>query len=393
MKILFVSALYPYPLYSGGQIRVYNLLRELSKKHEITLAAFTRTSEETGVNNKLSFCKKVITAHRGRAWQPKYVLGSVLGTHSFLVQSYINPQMRKLLEEELNHTTYDLIHLEPWYVFESLPPTSTPIVSVEHNIEYDVYQKYANSFAVPLMRPFFYPDIYKMRREEEHIWKKSRAVVAVSYSDRKIITKKIDVKHVEIVPNGVALESFRMRKPISYDEKLRLLYVGSFRWMQNRDAVAFLMRDIWPKIREFYPKAKLRIIGKSAPKGLKKTIGEGGAILDEHVDDIAAEYAQAHILIAPLRVGGGTSYKILEAMASGVPVITSSLGAEGLEMQSGREIMIAKNTQEYVDCLQKIVTDDVFRIKLTHTARSIIEKYYDWGSIASKLDAVWAQSA
>src|SRR5258706_13578997 len=143
MKILFVSAVLPYPLHSGGQIRIYNLLKRLSKYHEIHVYSFIRSEHEKEYISDLSFCKKVIPIMRGRVWQPGYMFKSITGAYPLLWESYHNSQMQSLLADEIIAGKYDLIHVEPGYVWRSIPTEGrTPIIVAEHTVEHAAYEAY-----------------------------------------------------------------------------------------------------------------------------------------------------------------------------------------------------------------------------------------------------------
>ncbi len=284
MRVLFVSAVLPYPLYSGGQIRIYNLLKQLSQNHEITLFSFIRNEEERKNIQALSFCKHVETIYRGHAWQLNYVARSLLGSYPFLLSTYDNGQMRNALIHALESQHYDLVHIEPGYVWPSIPKRSVPLVVSEHNIEHTVYQEYVRRFPIIPLRPFLYADVLKLLWWEKHIWKKAANVIAVSDDDKAVMEKTIDASKISVVPNGVDVLIFPYAA-----KKLRndpvFLFVGNFLWMQNRDAVSYLSSDLWPKIKNVYPNATLRVVGKHMPENLRRKINEGMVLL-EHVDQI-----------------------------------------------------------------------------------------------------------
>lgn len=393
MNILFVSALMPYPLYSGGQVRVYNLIRRLAKKHDITLATFLRSLDEKRWEKDLSFCKKIITFYRGHAWQPGYVLRAIAGTKPLLLASYDHEDLREEIATELATGEYDLVHIEPWYVWPSIPITTTPVVAVTHNIEYGIYAQYARTFPFAPVRPFYYWDVVKLRFWEEHVWKRASKVIAVSPDDARVIQESIGSRSsVAVVPNGVDVTSFHFvvkkigRRPV-------LLFVGSFAWMQNRDAIVWLVKEIWQRIRSRHPNANLRVVGRNMPDAIRSRVTGGGITILEHVEDIQKEFQAADILLAPIRIGGGTSFKILEAMASGLPVVTTTLGATGLNVTHGQELMIGDTPDQLVDAADTLLSSPQKRQEIAKRARIIIEKHYTWDRIASSLDALWYETA
>lgn len=373
MKILFVSAVLPYPLYSGGQVRIYNLLKRLASTHEIHLYSFIRSEKEKQYLPKLRFCKNVTTVHRGRVWQPKYLLGSLTSTYPLLWASYHNSEMLSLLADELTKGKYDVVHLEPGYVWPSLPETRVPVVVCEHNIEHTVYEAYVKQFPIGILRPFLMRDVVKMKTWQYHVWKKATHIITVSESDRSMIGQQ----NVSVVPNGVDTKEFVFRPKKTMSKNLTLLYVGNFRWMENKDAAAHLIRDWWPAIKEKYQHARLRIVGKNAPSG-PYFVGS--------VEKIQDELYAADIMLAPIRIGGGTKYKILEAMAAGLPVITTKLGIAGMDIEES--VCLAKEPNDVLRSISWL-SENKNRLAMVTVARKIIEKEYSWDLIAQKLDRIW----
>jgi polysaccharide biosynthesis protein PslH len=392
MKILFVSAVFPYPLYSGGQVRVFNLLKRLSKKHDISLFSFIRTDDEEQYKKNVSFCRLVTTVKRGRAWQLRYVLRAVTSSYPLLLSTYDSTRMKELIEKELQTRTYDIVHIEPGYVWPSIPTTTIPVVVSEHNIEHEVYTGFVKRFPVPFFRFLLSSDVNKLKNWEAKIWQQAAHVVAVFDGDKKKISHVVDSGKISVVKNGVDLASFPFKpKTVSKNGKITFLYVGNFAWMENRDAVFHLLKDIWPAIVERYPQAHLRIVGKNLPENLRGMGTISSVSFLEHVENIQTELALSDIMLAPIRIGGGTKYKLLEAMASGLPVITTKFGANGLLATHDKEICIADSEEEVLQAIHTLVQGKRRMIIVT-AARKLIEKNYSWETIADDLNRVWEEA-
>ncbi len=386
MNIAFISAVFPYPLHSGGQVRVYNLLKRLSKSHDITLFAFIRDESEKKYSKELSFCKKVIPIYRGRAWKPIYILRSLFSKWPFLYATYEHRKLRDLLIQ--SKMQFDLIHIEPGYVYSSLPDLHIPLIVAEHNIEHEVYQGYVRSFPVAVLRPLLQRDVNKMIRIQSEIWNKASSVVTVSDDDATYISLNSNQKSVHVVPNGTDLDYFAFSPKKTIEKKsLRFTYVGNFLWMQNTNAIEHILKSIWPIIAKKYPDATFTIVGKHFPYSLKSLLTTSVTVIDS-VPDIRSIYSKADILLAPIRIGGGTRYKILEAMATGLPVITSTLGASGLPVTHSKELYIADTVEEILAGIGYL-TSDLNRMKVVTQARTCIEKAYSWELIAAQLDTCW----
>lgn len=391
MNILFVSAVLPYPLRSGGQIRIYNLLKRLSKRHTITLVSFIREEGERELLRHLDFCERVEMVMRGRAWQPKYILRAVIGMYPFLLSTYHNELMRQTIARLVSEKKYDVIHIEPFYVMPSLPETLPPLVISEHNVEYDVYGGYARRFSGAVLRPFLHWDVSKMKHWERLSWQKANAVTAVSEEDAAVI--KTYVNHsVPVVPNGVDIGSFPFRLPKRTKNPV-ILFVGNFRWHPNQDAAYSLVEHIWPRLQNRIKNARLRIVGKDIPVKLRRMVEAKGGTLDEDVEDIASVYGQADVLVAPHAISGGTKFKMLEAMATGLPIVTTKEGVAGLAMEQDIHFLSAEAPDEFVTAIAAICESDVLGGTLAKNGRKLIESRYNWDSIAKTLEGVWQKAS
>lgn len=400
MKILIISSYLPYPLFSGGHVRLYNLLKILGKKHEFTLVCEKRpnqTQEDIDAVKKL--CTQVITVERKKQWSFINILKTGFSPYPFLLTGHSHAAFKDAIERTLAKKTFDLIHVETSYVFQNVPHTLLPTVLVEHNIEHLVYKRYAHRAPV-LLRGLLYTDVFKLRFWEERFWKKATKIVVVSKEEQGYINRP----DVAIVPNGVDTKGFSMS---DIEEKIKrekktVLFIGNFKWMQNRDSASFILKEIWPIIKiknqsfdsaqDRHSKIKIImwIVGKHIPESIKNLTTDQDVIFDENAPKETPEiFSKADVLLSPVRVGGGTSYKILEAMASGVPVITTSLGIEGIDATHNTEVLIADSKEELALALDRVLSNQQLYISLAENARRLVEKKYDWQRIAQTLEDVY----
>lgn len=394
MKILMVSSYLPYPLFSGGHIRLYNLIKHLSERHKITLVCEKRGyQKDSDIKEVEKFCKEVITFERKKQWSFENIVKSGFSLSPFLIVGHTIAAMKSKLKKLLERERFDLIHAETFYIYQNIPETQLPIVLVEHNIEYLVYKRFAENAPMPL-RPLLYIDILKLRYWEEKTWEKVAKLVAVSEEDKKVMGRIR--KDVMIVSNGVDVEKFRVKsQKLKVESEKRILFIGEFKWLQNIDAIEFILKEIWPKLQsQFVPSMnvkgmKLWVVGRNIPDVIRKLTSDKNIIFDENAPkETELIYQKSNIVLTPIRVGGGTSYKILEGMASGVPVITTPLG-NAMGATENSEIVIAKTSEDFVQGIKKLLEDEIFYETVSTNARRLVEEKYNWEKIANDLNYVY----
>lgn len=392
MKILMVSSYLPFPLHSGGQVRLYNLIKELSDKHEITLICEKRPHQtQEDVSEVEKICKKVVTVTRRKQWTVENVVKSVATTHSFLVTGHTHRQMQQEIQELLLEEKFDVIHVETFYVSQNLPVTSLPIVLVDHNIEHHVYKRFMNRAAFPL-RPLLAIDIAKIKKDEELAWKQAQKVVAVSVGDKEVMEHS-GMKPA-LVPNGVNIKQFAFRETLlsqGSGGQRKILFIGDFKWLQNKDSVSFIINDIFPLIKEKNKNVKLWIVARSIPDSIRNLTSDPDVLFDEtsSAKPTPEIFQAADILLAPIRVGGGTSYKILESMSSGTPVVTMPMSASAINAVDGESIVVGRVAQELADRTIELLENKNLYVKIAKNGRILIEEHYSWKQIAKELEAVY----
>lgn len=389
MKILMLTPYLPYPLWSGGQIRTYNLLKNLAQKHEITLFSFVRDENENRYKKELlKFCKRVETFKRRPAWSILNILLAGLTPFPFLVSIYYSKTLQRAIAQELKRQNYNLIHAETFYVMPNIPKTDVPVLLIEQTIEFLVYQHFVETVFV-LIRLLLSFDVTKIKFWEKYYWKKSQKVVAMSQADKDVMKKEVRNLDVDIVPNGVDTEEFFKIKK-KKQTRNTILFVGNFKWLQNKEAVVLLVEKIFPKIKKILPGVVLWIVGRYPSVKIRKYQSSSIKISSE-IEDIKTAYAQSDVLLAPIYGPGGTRYKILEAMASGLPVVTTSRGIEGLNAKDGQDILVRDEPESLASATVDILTKKSLARKLGLNGKQLVASSYDWKSISQKLDMLYEE--
>jgi len=398
MKILMLTPYLPYPPSSGGQVRSYNLLKKLGKKHKITLfSLIKKDSEKKYIKNLSPYCVKIEVFKRS---EDPWTLGNILRTgfslYPFLVIRNLSKEEPRAISEELKKTRYDLIHGETFYVMPHIPKTNIPILLVEQTIEYRVYQHFVDGFWFFPLKPLLYIDVFKLRFWETKFWQKARKVVAVSEADKKTMLSLVPNLDVGIVPNGAGedLVDLWEKRKVGAIEKPVIFYQGNFTWLQNTEAAVTLIKKIFPIIRKQIPNAICRIVGQDVRDKIGNLEGNGVEIRELETSDIKGvqeAYSEASIFVAPLSGPGGTRLKILGAMAAGLPVVTTSVGIEGIKVQDGKEVWVRDDPSEIANITVDLIKNPKKYKDTIVAARKLLEREYNWEKISHKLDSIYKE--
>jgi len=392
MKILMLTPYLPYPPSSGGQVRSYNLIKNLASKHKITLFSLIKDEGERKYAQELEkYCQKIrIFKRPAKPWTLKNILRTVLGFYPFLVVRNLSSGEKKAVKKELAREKYDLIHAENFYVMPHIPKTPIPILLTEQTILYRVYQHLVESLSWYLfwLKPILMIDVLKLRYWESFYWKTADFLSAVSKEDRLHIESLISRKQISIIPNGVDFKYFNQKKYKKYKRPTVLFGAADFHWMQNKEGVNILLSHIWPRIKQKIPKAKLWIVGKIAPEVLSDYLGQKDVLIEE-IDDNRRAYQQAWALVAPMRSGGGSRTKFFEAMASGLPIVTTPEGIEGISAKNGQGVLIENNLAHLAETAIKLLLDPKKARKIGLKGKKLVKEKYDWSKSADTLNKLY----
>lgn len=391
MKILWLTYDLPYPPNSGGKLRAFNILKLLSRKFEITLFSYYRKEEQKDyIPELLKFVSRVEVFKREPVWRLRNLMAAVFSNNPLLLISYLNNDLAKRLGRYLTQERFDLVHLEFFGVFWLLPYVKSlgvPVVLGNENIEYQIYQKYRDREKNPFLRLLMGYDIYKLKRKEEIFWKAADINLAVSAED-KIFIESRGVGNCYLVPNGVDLPYYRnfTRKEFSGPGN-RALFTGNLHYQQNSDAVKWFLEEVMPRVKDRIDDFKLVVVSAYKPSWLEKF----SDVIDLR-DSPYAEFTDfvkvADIFVLPVWVKSGTNVKLLQALASGLPTVSTSAGVSGYDFTDGDDLFVADTPENFAGKVVLLSRDLNLRKRFSENALNKMGRY-DWNYSAEKLGDVY----
>lgn len=388
MKLLVVSSWFPYPPDNGSKLRAYHLLRELSKRHAITLLSFAEPGEEKNVDGLTDICRAVRTVP-GNPFKAGRLKG-IRGLLSPLPRSYLqtySPAMQSLVNEAAGagHDQAALA-LQLGAALYLEPVRKSPRVFEE--AEVTVLREQFTSQRHPLKRLRYGLTWWKFARFMRRFVDRFEAATVVSDNEREQLARiGCDARRIAVIPNGVDAADLKIEETVQPDS---LIYPGAVTYSANYDAVHYFLAEVFPLIRRARPEVKLAVTGATggAPGRLDGLPDRQGVSFTGYVPDVKPVIAGSAVCVVPLRIGGGTRLKIVQSMALGTPVVSTSKGAEGLAVTPDENILIADTPQRFAEQVLRILGNPALRARLSENGRRLIERQYTWDRIALQLDAI-----
>lgn len=387
MNILVITNTTPYPTISGGRLRVYNLLKRVAQRHQVWLASHLHSPDERVDLNTLGvFCQGVVTGTLRRqsplAHMPgllRYVLKGIPPELKFLYSEELAAKIQRLAQQ----IPFDLIQIEESALapyIELIPPGPKRILTF-YDIDFAQAARIASikSGARARLRMRLYGRM--MRRWEPAFAERFDRCVTVSEIDRNLLRNANPRLQIEVVPNGVDTECCQ---PLPRHNNPVILFVGSMNYAPCVDAMLHFAQDVLPRILAHYPTLQLFIVGAN-PTPEIRALENDTIRVTGRVDEVRPYYEQCSVVVVPLRAGGGTRLKILEAMAYGRAVVSTPIGAEGLDLRHNEHLLLADAPDMFADHIINLLQDNTLYARLTSAARAQVTAHYDWNTIADQM--------
>jgi glycosyltransferase involved in cell wall biosynthesis len=387
VRILWVKAGKLLPVDTGGKIRSYNVLKHLARAHQVTLLTYyggaRDSAYEVAIQNEFPGAQTIFTAALDSTLaQSAQYLRRLFQPVPFAVSKFTHARVRHSVSDLLSGGVVDVAVCDFLSASQNFPRAlPTPTVLFQHNVETALWRRMASTESNLIKRLAYRIEAAKMERQERSALGRFRHIVAVSEHDRELMLQMNQRCTISVVPTGVDTEKYAVAPP-AQAEPPRIVFTGSMDWEPNIDAIIYFCEQIFPRVLSNYPKAVFQIVGRN-PHPKVKRLASDSVHVTGTVPSVADYLHDATVVIVPLRIGGGTRLKIFEAMAVGKAMVSTSVGAEGLSVQSGRDLILADSPTEFADAILLLVRDNAIRREYEHAAAKLAAQF-DWSHIAMK---------
>ena len=391
MKILFLSPTVPFPLTDGGRIRVFNLLKQIAEKSDVTLLALeTQPTDADGVTELQQLGIQVHLVPNAPTL-PRVSFGTLVNAfrkrQPITVARYDLPVYRQKFRELVATKNFDLVHYEMFHTAQFRTEVDLPSVLSQQNVDSAIWRRLCGETANPFYKFAYWTQQLAFQRYERVLSPKFDAVTCTSDIDAAVFQRHCAADTIEIIPNGVDVTHYQ--PDFTSEAPAHLIYIGSMDWYPNEDAVAFFADEVLPGIQDKVPDVQFSIVGGNPSARVQKLTAREGVVVTGRVPEIKPYFAEATVFVVPLRIGSGTRLKILEALAMAKAIVSTSVGAEGLDLKDGEEIFIADEPTAFADAVTRLLTDASLRRTVGENGRARVEQDYDWRSIGEKLHTLY----
>ncbi|HKP86869.1 MAG TPA: glycosyltransferase [Blastocatellia bacterium] len=388
MRILWLKSELLHPVDKGGKIRSYQMLKRINQEHDVTYMTFVSPKDSPeSLRQSAEYCRQLAAIEWSEPRKGGLSFYSDLALNMgsrlpYAIQKYRSTAMRRAIERELTGRNHDLV------VCDFLVPSINlaldrrcPALLFQHNVESMIWRRHYEIQTGRLKKAFFRSQWQKMYCYERDVCRRFDAVIAVSPNDCEQMRNEFGLKQVYDVPTGVDTEYFR---PLGATrDPFEIVFTGSMDWMPNEDAILYFIEKILPRLASSHPQVTLTVVGRNPGERLKALAESNAQVkVTGRVDDVRPYIDKASAYIVPMRVGGGTRLKIYEAMAMGKPVISTTVGAEGLPVRDGKELLIADQPEDFARAVIGVLDDARLASRLGEQARSLVRARFGWEEVA-----------
>lgn len=389
MKIVVVSTQFPYPPRSGYPTRVYHLVRQLAARHDVTLLSFARPDQREQAHelqNELPV--RVVEHEMSVSARRRAQAASLVSLRPFSCREVYSREMQRAINDLCTPGEADVIQLESSQLCTYTFPRHVRIVLDEHDIVYELLQRLFEGERAALRRGFNRIEHARFRRFEQRCWEQVDGCVVTSDRELPTVQPYRAGKPLAVVPNGVDVEYFRPADaPV---EPLTVLFNGILTSRPNIDAAHHLVEEIWPLVQQRCPDARLTLVGRASPASVRR-LSRPGVVLTGEVPDVRPYLEQAAVVAVPIRMGGGTRLKVVEGLAMGKALVSTSVGCEGIAVRDNEQLLIRDGASAFASGILALFENPSLAAALGRSGRGVIEQEYSWDLAGERLEALYRQ--
>jgi glycosyltransferase involved in cell wall biosynthesis len=392
LRILWAKANKILPAHSGGDIRSYNIARQLAAQHDLTFFSYYDGPPDGAYEKALgehfpgAVCVCTGERHdtplrRGLDYVSRFPRRAPYAISRFSSRA-VEAQLKQWYAEQ----AFDVAVCDFLDAVVNFPKElNLPTVLFQHNVESEIWRRHATNGSRGLKKLVYSLEFSKMQRYEQEMVRRFHHVVAVSEHDKRLMSAWVEADRLSVVRTGVDTERFKPG-PNPGQEKPLVLFVGAMDWEPNVDAVEYFRREIWPGILTRVPSARFRIVGRN-PGARVRRLACGSVEVTGRVASVVDHLREAGVVVVPLRIGGGTRLKIYEAMAVGKAVVSTTIGAEGLDVHDGQDILLADRPDNFADAVATLLQDTGVRDRMGRAAAEVAA-HYGWPLIGARFGQI-----
>lgn len=395
MNVLFLSQIVPYPPHGGVLQRGYNLVRELARHAKVHLLAFVHPDvlpTEAAISESRTelerFCSAVeyfpLWAKASSAHKLAAAGLSAVSPTPFSFVAHRSPAYAARVRELLAAGKFDVVHVDTLALAQFVDPAGPlPTLLTHHNIESGLMGRRAEVETGALMKRFLRRETAKLQRAERTWAPRFDVNIFMSDRDEQVLRGMVAGIRTAVVPNGVDTTYFTGDRG---GETASLIYTGGMNMFANRDAVMYFLAEIWPLVRDRHEQVTFYAVGQDPPPELRAVAErDRRVVVTGFVDDIRPYVSKAAVYVVPLRVGGGTRLKVLDAMSMGKAMVSTSIGCEGIDVEPGKHLLVADQPRAFADAVLTLLGDAGRRAELSAAARRRVEELYAWPVVGGQL--------
>jgi glycosyltransferase involved in cell wall biosynthesis len=379
MRLLFLTETIPFPLDSGGRIKTYHTLRTLAREHDVHCHAFVRDEAQRQFHRDLTGCCASLTLHSRPASRLRELRALVLSYTSgkpFLVLRHVDGNVLEQLRAACSRQAFDAVYCDHLSMFEYGRELGLPIVLDAHNVEFEIVRRHARTLGFSPLRALAEVEWRKLQSYERTAYPQCQLIYSVSEIDAQSIrTLGRGMTPVAVVPISINAGDVERRTPLPTAPEL--LFVGGLHWPPNADAVIFFLEEIFPEIVRAIPNVHLTVVGRSYESITARVGHPPGVTFAGHVRDIEPYFSRCRVMVVPLRSGSGMRVKILDALARGVPTVTTSIGCEGIDVEAGKHLLVAETPSQFAAAVLRVLAEEDLAQSMSKVGRLLVMERYD----------------